>query len=102
MRRIWIGGVVVAAVAANTLFVGTREVQASKPFRDMLNIACAKCHKSQKEAMMSYDDLTDGCGKAALKALEAKGYKSHDIRKNNEAEGKKWGQVLKTAKFKCP
>jgi len=99
MRRSLLGALLLAGLIAGSVLTATQRVQASKQFLDYTDVKCEQCHSKKVEADRGYDDLT-ACGKAALKYMEAKGYKSKSIKKGDVAAEKRAAKLVKG--FSCP
>jgi len=96
MRRIIVGGFVMAGLLSSALLTGAQRAEASKPFTPVTKLACAKCHTSKAEKDMTDKDLNE-CGKAAQAELKKGDYKATKDAKEQKA----WAEKLLKG-FKCP
>ncbi len=87
MRRIVIGGFVMAGMVAGVLATGAEKAEASKPYTPVTKLACIKCHT--KGAKGDTTDL-NACGKKSLDVLKKGGYKTTA----DQGEQKEWAQKL--------
>jgi hypothetical protein len=86
MNRLILSSICCAAFVGTTLLAGAPKAEASKPWKKLLEMGCAKCHTSKLEPDMSELDLT-ATGKKALKYMKLKGLKP-------DAEQEKTGKTF--------
>jgi hypothetical protein len=110
MRRMLVGGITLAALAACTALMGITGARASETYEKATALKCEHCHKQTKEEfeklnLTGYDAVKDlkECGTDSLVFLKKQpGFKPlKPGEKRTKAETKKWADALADEEWKC-